>query len=141
MTLARPLRLPLRPWRTRRGLAIADVAGVRVINIHLGLVAVERSRHLVRLMPVVRAAAGAGCIVAGDLNEVPGGSSWRRLVLELRDLAHGAGPTYPASAAVRRIDAVLGSSGLVASGARVVDDEVARRASDHLPVVVDVWWP
>lgn len=141
VTLARSLRLPWRPGRTRRGLAIADVEGVRVISIHLGLVAAERSRHLVRLMPVVWAAAGAGCIVAGDLNEAPGGSTWRRLALELRDLAPGAGPTFPASAAARRIDAVLGTGGLVASGARVADDEVARRASDHLPVVVDVWWP
>lgn len=141
VTLARSLRLPWRPGRTRRGLAIADVAGLRVISLHLGLTAGERSRHLVRVMPVVRAAAGPGCIVAGDLNEQPGGSSWRRLALHLRDLSPGSGPTYPASGPVRRIDAVLGTGGLVASPVPAVAGEAARRASDHLPVVVDVSWP
>jgi endonuclease/exonuclease/phosphatase family metal-dependent hydrolase len=141
VTLARSLRLPWRPGRTRRGLSIVDVAGVRVIGVHFSLSAAERSRHLVRLMPVVRAAPGAGCIVAGDLNERPGGAVWRRLGLSLRDLTADSGPTYPAGDASARIDAVLGTGGLVASGARVIDDEQARGASDHLAVVVDVRWP
>lgn len=132
------MRLPARPLRTRRGLATADVAGLRVVSVHLGLAARERSRQLVRILPLV--AAAPDCVVAGDLNEPPGGPTWRRFGLHLRDLAPDAGPTYPASAPRERIDAVLGSRGLTASGARTVDDAVARRASDHLPVVVDVAW-
>jgi endonuclease/exonuclease/phosphatase family metal-dependent hydrolase len=141
VTLARSMRLPWHPGRTRRGLSIVDVAGVRVISVHFSLSATERSGHLVRLMPVVRAAPGAGCIVAGDLNERPGGPVWRRLGQSLRDLTAGAGPTYPAADASARIDAVLGTGGLVATGARVIDDDLARVASDHLAVVVDVRWP
>jgi len=141
VTGPRSFRLPWTPGRTRRGLSIADVHGLRVISVHLGLSAGERSRHLVRLMPIVRATAGAGCVVAGDLNEPPGGSTWRRLALQLRDLTAGSGPTYPAPDPQVRIDAVLGTGGLVADHVRVVDDDVARRASDHLPVVVEVRWP
>lgn len=135
----RAMRLPWRVGRTRRGLAMAEVAGVRVLSVHLGLDAAERARHVTRILPVVAAAPGS-CLVAGDLNEGPDGPSSRRLRLHLRDLAAAAGPTHPASAPRARIDVVLGSPGLRAVSARTVDDDVARRASDHLPVVVEVRW-
>lgn len=134
---ARAQRLRWRPGSTRRGLAYAQVAGIRVISVHLGLSAQERARHLVRVLHLVRSAPGE-CVLAGDLNEEPGGPSWRRLTLHLRDVTAGSGPTFPAERPRVRIDAVLASSGLVASGARAVREEPAPRASDHLPVLVDV---
>jgi endonuclease/exonuclease/phosphatase family metal-dependent hydrolase len=129
------------PWRgrTRRGMAVGDVAGVRVISLHLGLSANERARHARRLHTLVTSAP-AGVVVAGDFNEPPGGPVRRRLGLHLRDLTPGSGPTFPASRPTQRIDAVLGSAGLVPSGARAVGGDAARRASDHLPVVVDLQW-
>lgn len=138
VTGARSLRLPWQPGRTRRGLAFAQVGGLRIISVHLSLSGRERSGHLARVMPLV--AGAPSCVVLGDLNELPGGPSWRRLGMNLRDLAPAAGPTFPATSPTRRIDAVLGSGGVTASGARVVTDEAARRASDHLPVVVDIRW-
>lgn len=133
----RTMRLPVRPGRTRRGLAYADVAAFRVMSLHLGLSGTERARHLIRVLHLVRAAPGP-VVVAGDLNEEPGGPSWRRLALHLRDVTTHVGPTFPAGGPRRRIDAVLAAPGVEASGAHRVDDDVARRASDHLPVVVDV---
>lgn len=138
LTGARGFRLPWQPGRTRRGLAIAELAGLRIVSAHLSLSGHERSRHLVRIMPLV--AASPSCVVLGDLNELPGGPSWRRLGMHLRDLAPHTGPTFPAAAPVRRIDAVLGSRGVSASGVRVVTDDAARRGSDHLPVVADIRW-
>lgn len=135
---ARPL--PWEPVRTPRGLAIADIGGVRIISVHLGLNAAERARQVTRILPIVAGAPGAGCVVAGDLNELPTGASWRRLARTLRDLTASAGHTFPATGAVKRIDAVLATGGITGSGARVVVDEDSRRGSDHLPVVVDVQW-
>jgi endonuclease/exonuclease/phosphatase family metal-dependent hydrolase len=134
----RAVRLP-RGWGSvRRGMVIADVAGVRVIGVHLGLSAAERGQHIVRLLTVVTAAGS--CVVAGDFNEPPGGRARRRLGLHLRELTGGVGPTFPTAHPAHRIDAVLGTGDLVGSGARVVDGDAARRASDHLPVVVDIRW-
>lgn len=138
LTGARGFRLPWHPGRTRRGLSVAEVAGLRIVSVHLSLSGHERSGHLVRIMPLV--AASPSCVVLGDLNELPGGPSWRRLGMNLRDLAPHAGPTFPASAPATRIDAVLGSRGVSATGVRVVTDEAARRASDHLPVVAEIRW-
>ena len=132
------VRLAWRPGRTGRGLAIADVAGIRVVSVHLSLDGLERARHLHRLLLVVRSAPGHGCVVAGDLNERPGGPTRARLALHLRDLTAGLGPTFPSREPGLALDAVLATSGLAGSGARVVRDGPVERASDHLPVVVDV---
>jgi endonuclease/exonuclease/phosphatase family metal-dependent hydrolase len=136
-TGARGVRLAWRPGRTRRGLAVADVAGVRVISTHLSLVPAERVRHLIRLLLVVRSTVGP-CVVAGDLNEDPGGPSWQRLALHLHDVTTSVGPTFPARGPQRRIDAILVSHGTTATDARVLDEPGVERASDHRPVVADL---
>ncbi len=131
--------LKWRPGRTRRGLAMAEVAGVRVISAHLSLHEAERLQHAHRLMLLVRSAPG-DCVVAGDLNEEPGGPTWRRLGLHLRDLSAATGPTFTARNPRRRIDAVLATGGVSAVHVRRIDDEVARTASDHLPVLAELRW-
>jgi endonuclease/exonuclease/phosphatase family metal-dependent hydrolase len=154
---ARAVRLPWfgprerRAW-TRRGYALATVDGVRVVSVHLSLDPLERARHLTRILAEVEATPGP-CVVVGDLNEQPGGETWRRLGELLRD-AHvepvhrpfGDAPAEPARtfSAVRprrRIDAVLASPGLVPRGAWVPEDAAARRASDHLPIVAELELP
>lgn len=139
VTGARAVRLRWTPLRTRRGLAVVDVAGIRLVSAHLSLVDSERARHLDRLVLVV-ASAPAGCVVAGDLNEEPGGPTHRRLGLRLQDVTTTVGPTFTARNPRRRLDVVLASSALLASGARALRDDAARAASDHLPVVVDLSW-
>ncbi|MBB2922396.1 endonuclease/exonuclease/phosphatase family protein [Cellulomonas cellasea] len=151
---------------TRRGYALATVDGVRVVSVHLSLDRLERARHLSRILAEVEATPGP-CVVVGDLNEQPGGETWGRLGTLLRDAhvaavhddarealgvegaagrASGGSPAEPARtfSAVRprrRIDAVLASPDLVPRGARVPDDDVARRASDHLPIVAELELP
>ena len=135
----RAVRLSWRPGSTRRGLAVADVAGVRVISAHLSLTGPERLRHADRLLRVVASSPGP-CVVAGDLNEEPGGPTWRTLLRHLNDVTAGIGPTFPARRPRRRLDAVLVTGGLTGSAARVVRDDGTAGASDHLPVVVDLAW-
>ncbi|WP_225755047.1 endonuclease/exonuclease/phosphatase family protein [Actinotalea sp. Marseille-Q4924] len=138
---ARSMRLAWRPGRTRRGLAFAEVAGIRVISVHLSLAEAERQRHLVRLGHLVRSTTSSGVVLAGDLNEEPGGPTRRALERHLRDVTTAVGPTFPARRPHRRLDAVLVSPGVRVSQARRVQDELTRVASDHLPVVVEVSSP
>lgn len=137
-TGAQAARLPWRVGRTRRGLAFADVGGVRVVSAHLSLDPAERLRHVHRLLLLVRGAEG-GCVVAGDLNEDPGGPTWRRLGLHLRDVSAATGPTFPARRPRRRLDAVLATGGITGV-ARRVDEGPVETASDHRPVVADLTW-
>jgi endonuclease/exonuclease/phosphatase family metal-dependent hydrolase len=52
-------------------------------------------------------------------------------------LASGHGRTFPAAAPLRRLDRVFFRGGVQACGAFVGHTALARRASDHLPLIVD----
>ncbi|HEX3003767.1 MAG TPA: endonuclease/exonuclease/phosphatase family protein [Angustibacter sp.] len=143
-------RLPVGGWFTRRrGVAAATVtapAGLRltVVSVHLPLRADERLRHVEAVL--TRWSAGDGpLLVAGDLNEPPGGPAWAALGARLRDVAGEAGQaTYPARRPRSRIDAVLASAGVevvgvhVAGAAERLDAGVLTAASDHLPLLADL---
>ncbi|WP_202628012.1 endonuclease/exonuclease/phosphatase family protein [Cellulomonas sp. APG4] len=135
---AHGVRLRSRLGRTRRGVAVVDVRGLRVASVHLGLDAAERLRHVDRLQRALR--TDVPLVVAGDLNERPGGAAWLALTRHLRDLSATSGPTYPAREPRHRIDVVLGT-GVEARTVHVRRDDVARAASDHLPVLVEVVAP
>src|SRR5690606_17301900 len=82
---ARGPRLGTRPGRTRRGAALVDLGPVRVVSVHLGLNRAERLAHVDRLIRVLGAGV-APVVLAGDLNEPPGGVTWIALGRHLRDL-------------------------------------------------------
>jgi endonuclease/exonuclease/phosphatase family metal-dependent hydrolase len=129
------------PFRPRRGMVSAQlhVEGTPVgfVGCHLALHRKQRLREVER---VIRAAAALDgpVVVAGDLNERPGGPSWRRL-REAGFIVQGTPdwPTFPADDPVKRIDAVL-----VPDGVRVrhhgdpgVPNGLLATASDHRPVL------
>lgn len=147
-------RVPRAPMRPIAGVvgAVFDVNGARlgVVGAHLGLTATERAVEVAEAIDVATSMGTTHTVVAGDLNELPGGQSWRELDRAgFRDLAPDIDdPTFPSTAAYKRIDAILGSSEVKALEygvpVRYRDDAGAAadyaRASDHLPVlaVVDV---
>ncbi len=135
---ARAYRLPWRVGRTRRGFAVASVDGVLIVALHLALEAAERLGHLDLVLDTLALETGPR-VVVGDLNEQPGGPTWHRLTASgLRDAADPPLPTFTAVRPRRRLDAVLVSPDLRVDGSYVPDDPAARRASDHLPIVVDL---
>jgi endonuclease/exonuclease/phosphatase family metal-dependent hydrolase len=126
-----------------RGIASAVVAksgiAVAVASLHLPLDASGRLDHAARAIAHQGERASANAVVAGDLNEPPGGRAWARLhEAGLRDLGPDSGPTYPATGPLRRIDAILGTDGVEVVDYRVLDGEAVRRASDHRPVLAIV---
>lgn len=135
-------RLPVSGWRTRpRGTASALVGlpgshPTRVASIHLGLDAAERARHVTAFAGQL--ADGVPTVVAGDLNEQPGGPSWGALQRHLGDAAPDGESTFPAAYPRSRIDAVLADPrlGVVAAGwPDGVSEADVVAASDHRPVL------
>lgn len=128
------------PWtgRTRRGAAVADVAGVRFVSAHLGLSARDRARHVPHLLHLTRVPGPV--ILGADLNQPASGAARRALTAELADLTTGVGPTFPAAAPTHAIDAVLGR-GVRVLAARWVRTPDVVAGSDHLPVVVEIEVP
>ncbi|MFE5487807.1 endonuclease/exonuclease/phosphatase family protein [Streptomyces sp. NPDC056527] len=144
--------LPLTPGLHRRGFATAVVrfAGARVglISCHLSLRSDERYAQAGMLLDRVAAMAVPHTIVAGDLNERPGGRSFTRLTKELQD-GWAAGPwggeyTSTPTDPHQRIDAILATEGVEFLGCGVppdLDPTDLRAATDHLPVLAAVRIP
>jgi endonuclease/exonuclease/phosphatase family metal-dependent hydrolase len=155
--------LPTARWRgrkpvRRRGTAEAVVRvpladgwsrEVLVRSVHLGLDAAERSEHLTRLLPGTPVSGPCGpwsdapLVVAGDLNEEPGGPVHQRFSTVLADAAEVVGspfPTFPARAPRRRLDLVLVDRRLSVTAVSTPAGNAAA-ASDHLAVVADLLVP
>jgi endonuclease/exonuclease/phosphatase family metal-dependent hydrolase len=135
--------------------AVADGSAVRphartaldVISTHLGLSRRDRQLQSTELLgeswlanPDLR----RPCVLCGDLNAVAGASStYRRLAAHLTDAqralqGHRPKATFPARLPVLRLDHVFVSKEIGVRGVTVPYDVRSRRASDHLPLIVDL---
>ena len=156
-------RLPLRPVRAgtlpgddlRAGLEPRNViwvaiemdgGEVQLLNTHLGLLSKERLRQVETLLGpewLTHPECRNPVIVCGDFNAWPGSRPYRRLRTRLRDAqqslsGHRPKGTWLSPFPFRRIDHVFLSPGLEVAGIQVPANHLARIASDHLPLVVDL---
>ncbi|WP_235451223.1 endonuclease/exonuclease/phosphatase family protein [Gemmobacter sp. LW-1] len=130
------------PGPDPRGALVADLemAGLgplRVIAAHLSLLASARQRQA-RLLAELATDADRPVIALGDMNE------WRRWPSRsLAALDEQLGPpgmaaSFPAPFPRLALDRIYAGQGLELLGAAVHDTPLARRSSDHLPVVARV---
>jgi endonuclease/exonuclease/phosphatase family metal-dependent hydrolase len=133
-----------------RGVLVAEISDGRrrllAASVHLGLRPAERRRHGTELERVVLdAAGGAPAVIGGDFNEFANGRAIGALSVRFADAALDAAgvaaPTFPSKAPVARIDYVFVTRDLEILSERVPFDEEIARASDHLPVVVEISLP
>jgi endonuclease/exonuclease/phosphatase family metal-dependent hydrolase len=113
---------------------------VHVYNMHLGLARYERKIQLARFLdshPFQTLHHDTPVVVGGDLNDVYG---------RLGELLEPAGfrgienrpRTFPAWGPLRALDAIFVRGAVDYLGLSRCDSELARRASDHRPIVADV---
>lgn len=140
------LKYPLTPGRHMRGAALArcTVPGLDrsflVAGTHLSTDDDERPLQAALLEPHLRAAHDP-LILAADFNESDSGPSWQSLVADLVDTGLGGPATFPARSPDRRIDGIFVSPTVKVISYEVVSTAEALRASDHLPLVVDLELP
>jgi endonuclease/exonuclease/phosphatase family metal-dependent hydrolase len=113
---------------------------IAVANVHLGLAGFERQIQLRRLLSC-ECLAGlqhqTPLIIAGDFNDVWDNLGKRVMHPAGFELGSGHVRTFPAAAPLRRLDRVFYRGSIHATGAFAGHIGVARRASDHLPLIVD----
>ncbi len=113
-------------------------------NVHLGLSAIERQMQLRRLLKspaIARAAKTTPVAIAGDYNDV-----WGRLgqgILKPYGYTSVAGNirTFPAAMPLRPLDRIYTRNLSLTHHAFASRTRIARQASDHLPLVVDMEIP
>ena len=137
------LRFPLTPGRHLRGAAFArgSVRGATftVSGSHLATDPAERPAQAA-LWKAELARVSGPVIAAADLNEGPGGGAWRTVEDGLHTSAAEV-PTFPAKLPQRRIDGLFVSPDVTIERYEIVENDRARVASDHLPVVADLLLP
>ncbi|MFG0316804.1 MAG: endonuclease/exonuclease/phosphatase family protein, partial [Planctomycetota bacterium JB042] len=113
---------------------------LRVVSTHLGLRHAERRRQVERLLAHFDAEPSPFLIVLGDFNDwLPGAPAVRRL-----EERFGVSPrvaSYPAWKPFLALDRIWVHPGSALREVSVRDTRLARRASDHLPVVARVTCP
>lgn len=141
------------PGLHRRGLVLGlfEVHGMRLVaaGIHLDLVDGPRLRHaeeIVTELDGVRERFRAPVVVAGDINEEPGGPAWSLLAARFPDgfaaAPRGQGATYSSRAPLTRIDGVFADPALEVLGCGVPDAPELLAdypsATDHRPVLAEL---
>lgn len=147
--------LPLTPGQHRRGFATAVVrfggARLGVVSCHLSLEKRERFEQGGMLLDRIAGMGVEHAVAGGDLNEGPGGRTFRRIGESLTD-CRGAAPwggehTWTRNEPHRRIDALFVSKGVEVLGCGVplgqpgVTEKDLAAATDHLPVLAAVRVP
>jgi endonuclease/exonuclease/phosphatase family metal-dependent hydrolase len=120
---------------------------LQLMNTHLSVKLRERRAQVEALLGaewLVRASSEQALVVCGDFNSSPLSGVYRRLSRRLQDVQSVAErrlATWPARMPFWRIDHLFVSPGVVVRAARVVDDDLARAASDHLPLLAELSTP
>jgi len=142
--------LPDRPRLEPRGvLWVAvelDGIEVQVLNTHLGLFRRERLAQVEALVGpdwLGHRQCHAPVVFCGDLNALPSSPVCSRLKDRLADAqelapAHRPRSTFSSRMPNLRIDHVFVSAGVEVSSIEVPDSELARVASDHLPLLAEL---
>lgn len=127
-------RLPLPGFEPRGALALR-LPGVTIVAMHLGLIRSSRRAQLRRIVAQAGRIGNDRLILTGDFNE------WHdNRGLEALEPMHviAPGPSWPALFPRLRYDRIAVSRGIEVLGAGVWDSEIARQASDHLPIWADL---
>jgi len=119
---------------------------VQLLTTHLGLGSVEQASQVSDLLkPEWLGGIGVDqpVILCGDLNFPPGSPGYRKLATQMHDVqAHAPGHTalrtFPARWPLRRIDHIFVSKHFEVCGVKVLEDDLTRIASDHLPLAADL---
>jgi endonuclease/exonuclease/phosphatase family metal-dependent hydrolase len=126
---------------TRRDSSGFTTRTVHIYNLHLGLAGVERKLQLRRFLeshPFVGLHEQTPIIVAGDFNDVWGTLGRKLLVPAGFRGVEQPLRTFPAYAPVRPLDAVFVRGNVQIVQVQRSRLDMARRASDHLPLIADL---
>jgi endonuclease/exonuclease/phosphatase family metal-dependent hydrolase len=123
-----------------------DGQEIQVLNTHLGLLRRERIAQVEALLGpewLGHRQCRAPVVFCGDLNALPSSPVCGRLkrrLADVQDLAAGHRPrgTFSSRMPNLRIDHVFVSTAVEVTGIEVGDSELARVASDHLPLVAEL---
>ena len=124
------------PGLEPRGAVAVDLADKRIVGVHLGLLRSSRQKQLHAIRAYLDGLPPLPTVILGDFNE------WSRRA-GLDPLRAGFSVYYPgrsfhAARPMAALDKIALSDALELRDAGVIETDLARRSSDHLPVWADL---
>ncbi|MCA0044735.1 endonuclease/exonuclease/phosphatase family protein [Celeribacter litoreus] len=124
------------PGLEPRGAVAADLPGVRVVGVHLGLLRASRQKQLHAIRAHLSKLDDRPTIIMGDFNE------WSRHggLDPLRDAfsIFAPGRSFHASRPIAALDRIATTKEIEMRDSGVMETALSQRASDHLPVWADL---
>ncbi len=125
------------PGLEPRGAIIADInlkngLSVRLVTVHLGLLRKNRIRQIAYIQDAIANRPNRPTVITGDFNEWSGTKGLEGLAGNFNILAPGN--SFHAARPIAKLDRFALSRDLNVKDAGVIDNNRARRASDHLPI-------
>jgi len=122
-----------------RGALVVDLdlkhGPLRIIAAHFGLLRHSRARQAEAILTAIREAEERPTLLIGDLNEWRlGRRSALRFLSPVFDHAATAVPSFPSRFPLLALDRVMGSPHNLVTAVEVHNTQLARVASDHLPI-------
>ncbi|MCL5668996.1 MAG: endonuclease/exonuclease/phosphatase family protein, partial [Gammaproteobacteria bacterium] len=141
-----PGKLLLEPRGALWVAVVVDDTEIQVLNTHLGLLPRERKAQVEALLGpewLAHPECRAPVIVCGDFNALPASTVCRRLRERLNDAQieldrHRPKGTFFGRFPTARIDHVFVDASFAVADIEIPDSELARAASDHLPLVAEM---
>jgi len=136
----------------QRALLHVNGTPVVVVNTHLGLSRHERMQQTHEIKDVLQNETEtpppveiSATIICGDLNALPTTAAYKNLttgLLDVQKVCPGKpSGTFPSKRPIMRLDHILVSPEWEVDAVQVVSTQLARVASDHLPVLVELHLP
>ncbi|MBU2868999.1 endonuclease/exonuclease/phosphatase family protein [Pacificibacter marinus] len=124
------------PGLEPRGAVAVDLETMRVVAVHLGLLRSYRQKQLHAIRAALAKMPAKPTVILGDFNE------WSRKggLDPLKDAFDiiAPGKSFHASRPVAALDRIALDATLEMRDAGVVETDLSRRASDHLPIWADI---
>lgn len=129
------------PGLEPRGAIIADIGlkngmSVRLVTVHLGLLRKNRIHQIAYIRDAIANRPKRPTVILGDFNEWSGTRGLEGLSGDFDILAPGN--SFHAARPIAKLDRFALSRDLKIKDAGVIDNTRARRASDHLPIWVEL---
>lgn len=129
------LRLDL-PGLEPRGAVIANIGDLRVVAVHFGLLRRDRQLQMAAVNAALSSLPSMPTVIMGDFNE------WSRAKgmapFQKNYIIHAPGLSYHAARPVAGLDRFAVSRDLQLKSAGVMQNQISKRASDHLPIWADI---
>lgn len=138
VVLPKPARLPVEARCMMQCRLEVPDGELHIWNTHLGLLAAERRLQVQLMVDQFLAVPGRRLILCGDFNARPRSQEIAGLGLHLQRVSSQR--TFPGILPVVHLDHVFHTEHLRVVRSFVPKTLLARRASDHLPLVVDLDW-